>query len=130
MFQKRVLFQLGMRIAFFAACFFISSDVMAATTSPTLGVIKGDIDTSVKNIMSILQDVAMVTGVGFVIASFFKFHQHKMQPTQIPLSQGVTLLLVGAGLTVFPSLLGTTTKSAFGVTAGQGTVTGYIQGSS
>lgn len=125
MFQKRILFQLAMRIAFFAACFFISSDVMAAA-APTLGVIKGDIDKSVKNVMSILQDVAMVTGVGFVIASFFKFHQHKMQPTQIPLSQGVTLLLVGAGLTVFPSLLGTTTQSAFGVTAGSGTVTGYI----
>src|SRR3990167_116304 len=128
MFQKRMLFQVAMRIAFFAVCFFISSDVMAA--APTLGAIKGLIGTSVKNVMSILQDVAMVTGVGFVIASFFKFHQHKMQPTQIPLSQGVTLLLVGAGLTVFPSLLGTTTKSAFGVTAGQGTVTGYIQGSS
>lgn len=127
MFQKRVLFQLVMRIAFFVACFFISSDVMAVT-APTIGAIKTQVAGSIKDLMSILQDVAMVTGVGFVIAAFFKFHQHKMQPTQIPLSQGVTLLLVGAGLTVFPSLLGTTTKSAFGITAGTGTVSALIQG--
>lgn len=126
MFQKRVIFQLGMRIAFLAACFFVSSDVMAAA-APTLGAIKTQVTGSIKDLMTILQDVAMVTGVGFVIASFFKFHQHKMQPTQIPLSQGVTLLLVGAGLTVFPSLLGTATKSAFGVTAGAGTVTSLVQ---
>lgn len=128
MFQKRVLFQLGLRIGFFAACFFISTDIMAAVT---IGTIKGDISSSIKSILSILQDVAMVTGVGFVIAAFFKFHQHKMQPTQVPLSQGVTLLLVGAGLTVFPSLLGTATQSAFGVTAaGAGSVTSLIQTSS
>ncbi len=119
MFQKRVMFQLGMRIAFFAACFFISSDVMALT-SPSIAAIKASVAGSIKDLMSILQDIAMVTGVGFVIASFFKFHQHKMQPTQVPLSQGVTLLLVGAALTVFPGLLGTATKSAFGATAGGG----------
>ncbi len=119
MFQKRVWFQLGLRIAFFAACFFMSTDVMAAgLSSPSIGAIKANISSSIKDLMTILQDVAMVTGIGFVIAAFFKFHQHKMQPTQVPLSQGVTLLLVGAGLTVFPSLLGTATKSAFGVTAG------------
>lgn len=126
MFQKRILFQLAIRIAFFAACFFVSSDIMAAAA--TIGTIKAGIDKSVKSVMGILQDVAMVTGVGFVIASFFKFHQHKMQPTQVPLSQGVTLLLVGAGLTVFPSLLGTTAQSAFGVTgAGAGSVSALIK---
>jgi len=127
MFQKRVMFQLGMRIAFFAACFFISSDVMAAAVSgPSLNAIKGTVSSAIKDLMSMLQDVAMVTGVGFVIASFFKFHQHKMQPTQVSLSQGVTLLLVGAGLTIFPSLLGTTTKSVFGATAGSGAVSSLI----
>lgn len=126
MFYKRTLFQLGMRIAFFVACFFVSSDVLAVVTGPSLGAIKTSVTSSIKDLMVMLQDVAMVTGVGFVIASFFKFHQHKMQPTQVPLSQGVTLLLVGAGLTIFPSLLGTATKSVFGATAGAGQVTGLI----
>jgi intracellular multiplication protein IcmD len=115
MFQKRMLFQLGMRIAFFAACFFISSDVMAAVT---IGAIKTQIAASTKSLVTILQDVSMVAGIGFVIGSFFKFHQHKMNPTQVPISQGITLLLVGAGLAVFPTLVGTASQSVFGTTAG------------
>jgi len=56
----------------------------------------------------------LIAGIGFIMASFFKFHQHKLNPTQVPMSQGITLLLIGAGLAVFPHLFGTATQAVFG----------------
>lgn len=71
------------------------------------------IDKSVSSLVVILVDTALIAGVGFVIASFFKFHQHKLNPTQVPLSQGITLLLIGAGLTLLPVLIPTASKAVF-----------------
>ena len=72
------------------------------------------VSTSILNMSSLLQDVAIICGVCFVLASLFKFHQHKLNPTQVPISQGVTLLLVGAALTVFPLIVGTVERATFG----------------
>lgn len=79
-----------------------------------LSVVAGRVTTGVKNISTVLEDVAIITGVGFVMASFFKFHQHKLNPTQVPMSQGITLLAIGAGLAVFPHMLNTATSTVFG----------------
>lgn len=89
-----------------------------AVQSLYLSTIQANLGTTVKELASILEVISLIAGIGFVMASFFKFHQHKQNPTQVPVSQGVTLLLIGAGLMVFPLLLPTATKAAFGVTAG------------
>jgi intracellular multiplication protein IcmD len=86
----------------------------AASSTVTLGAVATHVKTAVSNISTILMDVATVSGAGFVFASFFKFHQHKLNPTQVPLSNGVTLLLVGAGLCIFPHLIETSTQTVFG----------------
>jgi intracellular multiplication protein IcmD len=124
--NRHVLFQVVMRVFIVAACFFISNDAMAAYTAVTLSTLKTNIDNGITNILKIIQDVSTISGVGFVLSSFFKFHQHKMNPTQIPLSQGVTLLAIGSALMVFPHLIGTVSKGVFGFTAGQGKVTGIV----
>lgn len=87
---------------------------LAAVSAIPLSQIAGNVDTTVKNLAIVLSDLSLIAGVGFVMASFFKFHQHKLNPTQVPISQGITLLLIGAGLTLFPSLLPTATKAVFG----------------
>ncbi len=54
-----------------------------------------------------------------------------MQPQQVPLSQGVALLLVGAGLAVFPHLLDTATQAVFSTNvqkASGGAISGIISG--
>jgi len=89
-----------------------------AVPSLYLSTIESNLGTTVKSLASILEIISLIAGIGFVMASFFKFHQHKQNPTQVPVSQGVTLLLIGAGLMIFPLLLPTATKAAFGVTAG------------
>ena len=76
--------------------------------------IASNINTSVKQLSTVLVDISLIAGVGFVLSSFFKFHQHKLNPTQVPLSQGITLLLIGAGLILFPTMLPTAKRAVFG----------------
>ncbi len=95
-----------------------------------LGTIQKNIETATQTVGKILTDIAVLAGVGFVLASLFKFHQHKLNPTQVPISQGVTLLLVGAALLVFPLLLSTTTQAVFQKDAGSasGDISTVLQG--
>lgn len=85
-----------------------------STAGIAFSAIATHVDTSVNELAVILTDVAIIAGIGFIMASFFKFHQHKLNPTQVPLSQGVTLLLIGAGLVLFPTMLPTATTALFG----------------
>lgn len=114
------------RLIVMLAGFFIANDAMA-TATVTLSGISSNVGKSIGHIANLLEDVSLVTGIGFVLASFFKFHQHKLQPTQVPMSQGVTLLVIGAGLCVFPHLLNTTTTAAFGQSvAKQSAISGLL----
>lgn len=94
---------------------FFSTEILAGVTAQlTLTQINTTITHGIGTTVSVMQDIALVAGIGFIFSSFFKFHQHKMNPTQVPLSQGVTLLVIGAGLTVFPHLLNTASQGVFG----------------
>lgn len=93
---------------------FAGAALAGVTQGIALSSIASNVDTSVKEISTVISDISLIAGVGFVMASFFKFHQHKLNPTQVPLSQGVTLLLIGAGLIIFPSVLPTAKRSIFG----------------
>ena len=114
----------------------LAGAVFAATTPVALKLssIATNVDTSVRELSTVLTDVSLIAGVGFVLASFFKFHQHKLNPTQVPISQGVTLLLIGAGLILFPTMLPTASQAVFGSKAniartGGGQIHGLIDGS-
>lgn len=87
-----------------------------AASAVTIQTISTNVDSGISSLAKVLQDVALITGIGFILASFFKFHQHKLNPQQVPMSQGVTLLVIGAGLAVFPHLLSTATQGVFGTT--------------
>lgn len=111
----------------------LAGTALAATTKGLyLSDIQTNLGSSVGQLAIILQDISLVAGIGFVMASFFKFHQHKLNPTQVPISQGITLLLIGAGLLLFPVLLPTAAKAAFGTTAisktSGGAITSLISG--
>lgn len=89
-------------------------DATMAASTVTVASIATNVRSTVSSLATILQDVAIVAGIGFVLASFFKFHQHKLNPTQVPMSQGITLLIIGAGLTLFPVLLPTAGSAVVG----------------
>lgn len=90
----------------------------------TISQIQSNIAHSVVEISKVLQDLSLVAGIGFILSSFFKFHQHKLQPTQVPLSQGLSLLIVGGCLTMFPLIIPTAGVSIFGTGAGVSKVSG------
>ncbi|WP_267257057.1 type IV secretion protein IcmD [Coxiella endosymbiont of Ornithodoros maritimus] len=90
---------------------------LAAINLVSLSSIAENVDTSVAELAIVLSDISLIAGVGFVMASFFKFHQHKLNPIQVSISQGVTLLLIGAGLVLFPTMFPTAKQAIFGKTA-------------
>ena len=98
----------------FASVFYVGSVYADASKDLSLSDIETTVGNSVLTIATLMTDVSLISGVGFIMASFFKFHQHKLNPTQVPMSQGLTLLLIGAGLCVFPSLIPTASNSVFG----------------
>lgn len=102
------------RLAVLIAGVVFADAIFAGTTQLTLTTINSNVSRGIGGVVSIMQDIALVAGIGFIFSSFFKFHQHRQNPQQVPLSQGVTLLVIGAGLTVFPHLLSTASQGVFG----------------
>lgn len=102
----------------------VSTSASAAVTGVSLTDVSTNIQGTVSSIANILNAIALLAGIGFVMASFFKFHQHKLNPTQVPLSQGITLLLIGAGLTLFPVIIPSAKDAVVGTKAQVSSVTG------
>ena len=87
---------------------------MAFATDVTLTSLQTNLGKTIGNVGKILVDVSLICGIGFILVAFFKFHAHKNNPQQIPLSQGISLLVIGAGLTVFPYLITGVAKASTG----------------
>lgn len=97
------------------------SGITLATTPPlvSMTVVSKSVDGTVSNLATVFIDVALIAGIGFVMAAFFKFHQHKQNPQQVQMSQGVSLLLIGCGLTLIPLLIPTASVAVMGTAAKQ-----------
>ncbi len=103
---------------------FSSSAFANGNTYVTLTAIQGHIAVTVTETAKILQDLSLISGIGFILSSFFKFHQHKLNPTQVPMSQGLTLLIIGGCLTLFPILVPTAGTTILGGSAEVSKVSG------
>ena len=104
--------------------------VLFADTSWALTIAKmtSNVTTTMGSTARILQSVALLSGIGFIMVSFFKFHQHKLNPTQTPLSQGLAMLVIGAGLVLFPTLIPTAESVISGTTSGTAKISGTTIG--
>ena len=81
----------------------------------TLGQIGINLTGSFKNLGKLIIATAYITGIGFGIASIFKFKQVKDNPTQIPISTPFALLAVSAMLVFLPGIFKPTGRTIFGV---------------
>jgi intracellular multiplication protein IcmD len=86
----------------------------AAPPVVTLGTISKSVDSTVSNLATVIIDIAVIAGICFIIAAFFKLHMWKQNPQQVQMSQGISLLLIGAGLTLIPLLIPTASVSVLG----------------
>lgn len=114
--QNKTLRRVMKAVMLFGAVFsFIgASSAFADGTIPSISDIATNLTHGLTFTAQILQYIAVIAGVGFVFGAFHKFHANKMNPTQVPLSQGITMLLIGSGLLVFPTLLETGAKMLVG----------------
>ncbi len=112
---KSTYFKIAAILAILALAFFTEAAFAGNISSGiALSSITKNVNHTVSQMAKILTDIALIAGIGFILAAFFKFHQHKLNPTQVPISQGVTLLLIGACLTLFVIMLPTAKKAVFG----------------
>ncbi|MDF1761013.1 MAG: type IV secretion protein IcmD [Coxiellaceae bacterium] len=93
----------------------LSTDASATASGyVSLTKIQQNVAITVTETAKILQAMSLMAGIGFILSSFFKFHQHKLNPTQVPMSQGISLLIIGACLTMFPILIPTAGSTILG----------------
>lgn len=79
-----------------------------------IGEIATNITKSFQGIGQLILAIAFVAGIGFVMASIFKFKQHKDNPTQIPLGTPIALLAVGVALIFLPNIISPAGQTLFG----------------
>ena len=108
------IFSCGLAIVLMLGC----ADANAAHYDAVSIVdIKNNITSASQSILSILGAITVVAGIGFITASFFKFHQWKNNPTQVTVGHGVTLLLIGVALLFVKSMVSVGGSAVFGSSA-------------
>lgn len=111
--------RLAKGVAFLAT--FVGGSLFASMASAAayvkLATVATSVNNTVGNLSTVMVDISVIAGIGFVIAALFKFHQHKQNPQQVQMGQGISLLLIGAGLTLVPLLIPTASVAVFGAAA-------------
>jgi len=113
--MKKVFFALTA-----AVCLLVASVTFAAGISGVATQVTGNLSAVAKLITA----GAYVAGFAFAVGAIVKFKAHKDNPTQVMISQPITLLFVGAALIFAPSVFKTTGSTMFSGTPTQGTVKG------
>lgn len=84
-----------------------------ADGSDNLGGIADNTKKSLKNIALLLTAIAYAMGIGLGLMAISKFKMHSANPTQVPMSAPVSLIIL-AGLALFlPSVFGVSGKTIF-----------------
>lgn len=103
-----------------------ANDVLAADSKQTVGTVADILRNSMDNVAALIMAVSYVSGIAFSMMGLYKLKTHKDQPTQVPLSQPIVLLVLGACLVFLPSVVKTTGKTLW---ADQTITTGTSGGS-
>ncbi len=99
----------------------------ALAAASGLGTVAANVTGNLANIAKLITAAAYVAGFGFAVGAIIKFKAHKDNPTQVPLSQAIAMLFVGAALIFAPSVFKSTGQTLFGTTSGSGTVSGVTK---
>src|SRR3989338_5208535 len=90
---------------FFYAGYALADNGGSQAAAGTLGATAHYVTTSFPYIGQLMFATAYLAGIGFTIAAIFKFKQHKDNPTQIPMSTPIALLVIGIVLIFLPNFL-------------------------
>jgi intracellular multiplication protein IcmD len=90
----------------------------AGTKASTIGNMASNLVANFTAVGKLMVGMAYMAGVGFGIASIFKFKQHKDNPTQVTIGTPFALLTISVLLVFLPGLYGPAGSSIFGTTTG------------
>lgn len=99
-----------------AACFYAGNALAQDDTTGIAGI-AGRVTGLAGTLAKMMIAISYIAGIGFVIASLFKFKQHKDNPTQIPLGTPLALLIIGIILVFLPAIFTPVGQSIFGTGA-------------
>lgn len=109
-------------------CVVSAGVAMAAGTggapAGSIGSVAQIVQSSFSNVAKVMTAGAYVMGIGFVIASLFKFKAHKDNPTQVQIGTPIALLFIGAAMIFIPSVMKTGGATVFGSQASSAGVSG------
>ncbi len=78
-----------------------------------IGDMAGLLNDQLTNVANLIGSIGYVAGMGFGVASVFKFKQHRDSPTQVPIGTPFAMLAVAVALVYLPSLITEAGSSAF-----------------
>ena len=82
-----------------------------------LAGISSTIQGQVETFTGLMITVAYIAGIGFTMASIFKFKQHKDNPTQVPIGTPFAMFAVGVIMIFLPAMFAPAGYSIFGKTS-------------
>lgn len=92
--------------------------VCYADGASNLSDIASHIDNATKSLISIVADISVLAGIGFVVAAFMKFRQHSQNPQQVPMGQAIIPLIVGIMLGILPTIIKISQNTLTGTSSG------------
>lgn len=103
-------------------CFGFGTLALAAASGTASGVgiggVAANVTGNLSNIAKLITAGAYLAGFGFAVAAIVKFKAHKDNPTQVPISQAIALLFVGAALIFIPAVFKSSGTTLFGSVSG------------
>lgn len=104
-----------------------AGSTLAAGEAENLGTIATRVTESFGGIAKLISGGAFLAGVGFAMASIFKFKSHKDNPQQIPIGTPIALMVVAGSLMYLPAVYGSLGVTIFGTAATPGGLSGTTQ---
>lgn len=120
----KILIRYSKKLAWFSLPFLCLGAAPVFADQQTLGTIATTVIGSFEGLAKLITAGAFLAGIGFAMASIFKFKAHKDNPQQIPIGTPIALLFVAAALMFLPTVYGSIGTTIFGTSGTKGTLSG------
>ncbi len=90
-----------------------ASVLFSVSAFADIGGMAKTLNDNLSSIADLIGSIGYVAGLGFGVASVFKFKQHRDSPTQVPIGTPFAMLGVAVALIYMPTLLTEAGSSAF-----------------
>ena len=112
-FNRKVLNIISLMV-FFLSHIYASNPPPVPKDAETIGDVAANLTYQIADMHDLIIVTAYVAGFGFMMASMFKFKQHRDNPQQVPIGGGVALFVVAVLLVFMPALYKPTQESIYG----------------